>query len=182
MYKIREVELDDVDFILDCKLNIIFNSSEITTMEKSDMEKVVNYCEEDIRENLQNYKKVYCDDEIVCVYGVYDYSDGVIIDTLYVMPHVRKGGIATDIIKHIINTNFLPLYVCIDRNNDIANKLFMKFNFTCIEKNEFKRILKNVNVKEENYFIKIKQFEDEVKKIAKKYEIKYKLECKKDKI
>ena len=58
MYKIKNAENNDVDLLLDMKLDIIFNSEEIVDLDKSEMEKIVNYSEEEIRDNLQNYKLV----------------------------------------------------------------------------------------------------------------------------
>lgn len=175
MYKIENAELKDVDMILDCKLDIIFNSDEITLIEKSDMEKLVNCCEEEIRENLKDYKMVYEQGKLVAIYAINDYNDGILIDTLYVMPNIRKNGVASNILNGIIAQNFKPLYLWVYKNNDIAIRLCKKYNFNIEEETEHRYFMKNSNEKESNNSIKLKMFQDEVKLLAKKYNVNYEL-------
>ncbi|MBP3707876.1 MAG: GNAT family N-acetyltransferase [Clostridia bacterium] len=175
MYRIESAELKDVDIILDCKLDIIFNSDEITQIEKSDMEKVVNCCEEEIRENIKDYKMVYEQEDLVAIYATSDYNDGILIDTLYVMPDSRKSGVASNLINGIISQNFKPLYVWIYKNNDVALHLYKKYNFNIEEETEYRYFMKNVNEKESNNSIKLKMFQDEVMLLAKKYNVNYEL-------
>ena len=52
MLNIRKAELNDVDMLLDMKLDIILSSEEIAELDKRELEKIVNYSEEEIRENL----------------------------------------------------------------------------------------------------------------------------------
>ena len=56
MLNIRKAELNDVDMLLDMKLDIILSSEEIAELDKRELEKIVNYSEEEIRENLEDYK------------------------------------------------------------------------------------------------------------------------------
>ena len=178
MYREEIAEVKDVDLILDFKLDIIFSSSEAASMERADMEKTVNYCEEEIRENIDKYRILYEDETIVAAYFVDDYSDGKIIDLIYVMPDKRRLGIGDYILSNIINNNYQPLYAWIYNENEIANHLFKSKNFIIEEENKYKSLLKNGNEKEENKCIKIKMFEREVEELSKKYGVEYKLECK----
>lgn len=178
MYREEIAGVKDVDLILDFKLDIIFSSSEVASMERADMEKMVNYCEEEIRENIEKYKILYDDDMIVASYLVDDYCDGKMIDFIYVMPDKRNNGIGKYILSNIINNNYQPIYAWIYKENEIANQLFKSNNFSTDEESEFKLLLKNNNDKEENNIIKIKMFEREVEELSKKYKIEYKLECK----
>ena len=48
MLNIRKAELNDVDMLLDMKLDIILSSEEIAELDKRELEKIVNYSEEEI--------------------------------------------------------------------------------------------------------------------------------------
>lgn len=178
MYTVTQAEINDVDLLLDMKLDIIFNSEEVLTMEKNEMEKVVNYTEEEIREKLSNYKFIYKEHELVASFSTDDYDDGKIIDMIYVLPNYRKNKIATWIIDYIIENNFEPLYMWVYKNNDIAVSIANKKGFNIVESAEYKLLMKSDNLKKENNCIKLKIFEQEVEKLAKKYGVEYSLQCK----
>ena len=113
MLNIRKAELDDVDMLLDMKLDIILSSEEIAELDKRELEKIVNYSEEEIRENLENYKIIEDNDKnIIGIFALFDYDDGKLLDTIYVINSSRKKGIGTKIIKNIIlfssKINFKP--------------------------------------------------------------------------
>ncbi|MBQ3409507.1 MAG: GNAT family N-acetyltransferase [Clostridia bacterium] len=175
MYRELQAEIKDVDLILDFKLDIIFNSKEIASMERCDLEKIVNYCEEEIRENIDKYKLWYDDENIVAAFSVDDYSDEKMIDFIYVTYENRRNGIGKKILNNIINKNYQVLYAWVDKENEAAICMFKNNNFVIDEETDFKYLMKNLNEKEENKSIKQRMFEDEVAKLAKKYGIRYNL-------
>lgn len=176
MYNVKQAEIADVDLILDISLDIIFSSKEIVNMEKNEMEKLVNYTEEDIRENIDNYNMVYESDSVVGVFSISDYKDGKFIDLLYVLPNFRNNGVGDFILKKMIQDNYQAIYTSTYKENRDGIKFLEKHNFNVYDNNEFKFFLKNENIKEENVSIKNKCFKDEVQQLANKYGIKYKLE------
>lgn len=178
MYREEKAELKDVDLILDFKLDVVFNSKEVASMERNEMEKLVNYIEEEIRENIDKYNLVYDDDTLVAAYLVDDYADGKMIDLIYVVLDKRQNGIGNYILSNIIERNFQKLYAWIYKENEIIMHMLKKNNFIIEEESDFKFLMKCENDKKENNDIKIKLFKEEVDKLAKKYEINYKLECK----
>ena len=177
MYREEKAELKDVDLILDFKLDVIFSSSEVASMEKSEMEKLVNYCEEEIRENIDKYKLVYNDEILVAAYLVDDYTDGKIIDLIYVVLDKRQNGIGSYILNNIIEENYQSLYAWINKENEIIMHMLKTHNFVIEEESDYKYLMKCSNDKIENTDIKIKLFKNEVEKLSKKYGIDYKLEC-----
>lgn len=178
MYREEKAELKDVDLILDFKLDIVFNSKEVASMERNEMEKLVNYIEEEIRENIDKYNLVYDDDILVASYLVDDYIDGKMIDLIYVVMDKRQNGIGNYILNNIIERNFQKLYAWIYKENKIIMHMLKKNYFVIEEESDFKYLMKCENNKKENNDIKINLFKEEVDKLAKKYGIDYKLECK----
>lgn len=176
MFSKEIAEIKDVDYILDARLDDLFNSEEVLSMEKNDMEKAVNYCEEDIRENIEKYRVVYADCKIAAMYSIDDYLDGKILDMFYVIPQYRDADTVRNIIDEILSETYLPVYIAVYKNNKTMFDLCHKNNFKQYEELEFKYIVKNDNIKESNDSIRINAFEDEVKKLAKKYNVEYSFE------
>lgn len=173
MYKIKDAENNDVDLLLDMKLDIIFNSEEIVNLDRNEMEKLVNYSEEEIRDNLQHYKLVFYDNNLVAMFAVIDYEDGKLIDTIYVKQDYRNKGIGTKILNKIIQTNYQALYLWVYKSNKNAIDLYNKMNFLKIEETETRFLMKNENIKDENNLIKAKLFCKEVEELYKKYKLEY---------
>ena len=173
MYKIKNAEKSNVDLLLDMKLDIIFNSKEILDLDKNEMEKIVNYSEEQIRENLSDYKLVFNEDEIIATFAVVDYDDGKLLDTIYVKSDYRNQGIASKIINKIINTNYNPIYLWVYKSNEIAINFYKKFGFKVEEETENRIFMKNENLKKENDIIKAKLFCKDVEQLSKKYKLEY---------
>jgi len=141
------------------------------------MEKLVNYCEEEIRENIENYRIVYEENKIVAAFHVDDYSDGKMVDFVYVMPDCRRLGIGTYIINEIVNNNYKALYAWVYKENEIAIHMMESNAFVVEEETEYKYLMKNLNEKKENIDIKLQLFKNDVDELAKKYGITYKLDC-----
>lgn len=173
MYKIKNAENNDVDLLLDMKLDIIFNSEEIVDLDRNEMEKIVNYSEEEIRENLQNYKLVFEDDVLVAMYAVNDYDNGKLIDTIYVKQDFRNKGIGTKILNKIIKNNYQTLYLWVYKSNKSAIDLYKKMGFAVVEETKNRIFMKNQNIKPENNLIKAKLFCKEVEELYKKYKLEY---------
>lgn len=173
MYKIKNAENNDVDLLLDMKLDIIFNSEEILELNKNEMEKIVNYSEEEIRANLSEYKLVSEDETIVATYAVVEYNDGKLIDTIYVKPYYRNKGIGTKILNRIIKENYQPIYLWVYRSNKKAIDLYEKLGFIIQDETENKFFMINKNIKRENDRIKAKLFCKDVEQLSKKYNLEY---------
>lgn len=174
MLNIRNAELNDVDMLLDMKLDIILSSEEIADLDKRELEKIVNYSEEQIRENLEDYKIIEDDNKnIIGTFALFDYDDGKLLDTIYVTGINRKTGIGTKIIKNIISNSYQPIYLWVYKSNELAIKLYKKLNFKIEEETDTKYFMKNENIKSENNLIKARAFCSEVEKISKKYNLEY---------
>lgn len=174
MLNIRKAELDDVDMLLDMKLDIILSSEEIAELDKRELEKIVNYSEEEIRENLEDYKIIEDNDKnIIGIFALFDYDDGKLLDTIYVINSSRKKGIGTKIIKNIILNNYQPIYLWVYKSNKLAVKLYERLNFKIKEETDTRYFMKNENIKPDNNLIKARAFCSEVEKISKKYNLEY---------
>lgn len=171
--KLRDANIDDVDFILDMKLDIILNKPYIVNLNKNELERKVLEAEEQIRENIQEYK-IILEEENKCGFiAIIDLDDSVVIDDIYILSDYRNNGIAIYLIKEIIKTNFKPIHIWIDKMNVNLIDICKNIGFINEEEIEEKIHMVYENEKEENISIKAEILCKEVSKLCEKYNIEY---------
>ena len=168
----KEAEENDVDLILDMKLDIILNNKQTLNMNKNELEKAVLETEEQIRENLYNYKLIVNKLNVIGFVSIVDVSEEILIDSIYIMSNYRNNGIGTYILKEIIRTNFKPINICTSKENNKLINICQNIGFS-MEEQENKLYMKYQNDKEENKQIKAELLCKEVSKLCEKYKVKY---------
>lgn len=169
----RYAEENDVDLLLDMKLDIILNNKNVLTMNKAELEKAVLEAEEQIRENLIDYKVILKDEREIGFISVADSGETILIDCIYIMQEYRNNGIGTFILKEIIKTNYKPIIILIDKDNIKLINICEKIGFFVDENLENKIYMRCENDKEENKQIKAEILCKEVSELCKKYKMKY---------
>ena len=169
----RDAEVDDVDFILDMKLDIILNNEKVLNMNKNELERQVLEAEEQIRENLNEYKMILANLEEIGFISIIDLDNEIVIDNIYIINEFRNNGVGTYILKEIIRTNFKPIFIDIDKNYSNLINICQNIGFVLEEETENKLYMKYQNEKEENKQIKAEILCKEVSKLCEKYNIEY---------
>ena len=171
--KLKEANINDVDLILDMKLDIILNSPNIVNLNKNELERKVLEAEEQIRENLQEYKMISVEDINIGFISIIDLDNIILIDSIYILNDYRNNGIATYVVKEIINTNFKPIHIWVDKENIKLINICKNIGFINENESEDKIYMKCQNEKEENKQIKAEILCKEVSKLCEKYNIEY---------
>lgn len=171
--KLKEANINDVDLILDMKLDIILNSPNIVNLNKNELERKVLEAEEQIRENLQEYKMISVEDINIGFISIIDLDNEIVIDNIYIINEFRNNGVGTYILKEIIRTNFKPIFIDIDKNYSNLINICQNIGFVLEEETENKLYMKYQNEKEENKQIKAEILCKEVSKLCEKYNIEY---------
>lgn len=171
--KLKEANINDVDLILDMKLDIILNSPNIVNLNKNELERKVLEAEEQIRENLQEYKMISVEDINIGFISIINLDNEIVIDNIYIINEFRNNGVGTYILKEIIRTNFKPIFIDIDKNYSNLINICQNIGFVLEEETENKLYMKYQNEKEENKQIKAEILCKEVSKLCEKYNIEY---------
>lgn len=171
--KLKEANINDVDLILDMKLDIILNNPFMINLNKNELERKVLEAEEQIRENLQEYKMISVEKTDIGFISIIDLDNIILIDNIYVLNDYRDNGIATYILNKIINTNFKPIHIWIDKKNIKLINICKKIGFVNDVESEDKIYMKCKNEKEENINIKAEILCNEVSNLCKKYNVNY---------
>lgn len=171
--KLKEANTNDVDFILDMKLDIILNDNKVINMDKKELERKVLEAEEQIRENLKEYKIISVEEKDIGFISIIDLDNIILIDNMYIFSDYRNNGIATYLIKEIIRTNFKPIHIWIDKINLKLINICKNIGFSNEEEFEEKIHMIYENEKEENISIKAEILCNEVSKLCEKYNVNY---------
>lgn len=170
---LENAEIDDVDFILDLKLDIILNNKNVLNMNKFELEKTVLEEEEKIRENLNAYKIIKIEMQKIGFICTNEIENELQIDGIYILQNYRNNGACTFVIKEIIKNNFKPIRILIDKNDSKMVELFEKLDFYKEEQIEDKICMICQNDKKENDILKAEMVCNEVAKLCEKYKLKY---------
>lgn len=168
-----QADINDVDLILDMKLDIILNNKNVINMSKNELEKSVIEAEEQIRLNLTDYKIILYNNEKIGYICMIDLENMLLIDSIYIICNYRNKGICTVTLQKMVKANFKPVCIWIEKENVKLINICKNINFLIEEELENKLFLKNKNEKEENKVIKAELLCNEVYKLCKKYNMKF---------
>ena len=171
--EIVDAEENDVDLLLDMTLDIILNNEETLKMNKNELEKTVLEAEEQIRANLADYKVILENCQKVGFISIVDYGEAKLIEHIYIMNESRNRGIGTYAMKEMIKSNYKPIFLWVDKSNNILMKLCKNMGFNIEEELENRYYMKYENNKEDNKKIKAQILCMEVSRLCKKYKMDY---------
>lgn len=141
-YKLEKATVSDVSKLIDYKLKNIFEYA--TNLQNDEIVRINNYVETHIPVQLENYKIIHINNEMVGCLLVENKYDGVLIDEIYLEENYRNIGIGTDIIKKIISKNDI-IYLWVYKLNIKAVSLYKKLGFSIIEETETRYFMKYRN-------------------------------------
>lgn len=141
-YYLKKATLSDFDKILEYKLKTIFDYTNELSQEEKD--KIVNYSNEFILNNIHKYNLIFVGDNIVGCVLVVEHADGVLLDEIYIEPPFRNNGIGSSILTDILKINSV-VYLWVYKNNKRAIDLYSRFGFTVIDQTETRFFMKKLS-------------------------------------
>ena len=104
-FKIYKAKEKDIEIITSMKMLVMINDDLDYSLSDDDKQKLRDNIIKNIKKDYKNYNIIVLDDKTIGAYSLFDYSDGVMIDQIYLFEEYRKLGIGSRIIKQIISTN-----------------------------------------------------------------------------
>lgn len=132
---------EDIKMLKDLKLKTILTdaSSNINPLEKN---KIIQYVNNYIEKNYQKYNLIVFKENILGVYCIDQYKNGLLLDEIYIFPKYRNKGIATKIITNLQNTNSKNIYLWVYKSNKIALNLYTHLEFNIETETETRYLMK----------------------------------------
>lgn len=132
-YTLVSADKRHVEQLKQYKLNTILEyASNISVEEKN---KIINYVNESILEQVSNYKIICVDGKEVGCLFIEDYEDGILLDEIYLEEPYRNQGIGTDILNTVLKNNPI-VYLWVYKLNKKAVALYQKMNFKIVKETE----------------------------------------------
>ena len=145
MYKLIDVDINDITLLIDFKLKSITENA--TGLSKSEINKIKKYVKQTIPKQLSEYKIISVDNHKVGCFLITKYEDGLLLDEIYLTEIYRNHGIGSNIIENILKGEQLPIYLWVYKNNVGALRLYKKLGFNVIEETESRYFMKYLKYK-----------------------------------
>ncbi len=141
-YELSFAKKDSTELLIKYKLNSIFEYA--VNLSRYEIDKINKYVKYVIPKQINNYKLIIVDNEIVGCLLVENYRDGVILDEINLDKEYRHRGIGTSIIKNIIIENRIT-YLWVYKANKTAFNLYSKLGFKIIDETDYRYLMKFSN-------------------------------------
>lgn len=132
-YDLLNATNNDIKYIKDAKIYNIFNYA--CDLSKNEISRINNYIDKNIPNQIPYYKLIIVNNIRVGCLLVIAKDDGVILDEIYLDEDYRNKGIATNIIKAILEINPV-VYLWVYKQNVKAISLYKKMKFEIIEETD----------------------------------------------
>jgi len=138
-YKLVNASNDNYDTLVKYKLATVLEYA--TNLEQEELDKICNYVNNEVKEQLNNYKLIVVDETIVGCLLVKDYDNGVLLDEIFIEENCRNFGIGTQILNNVLSENNI-VYLYVYKENAKAYKLYVKMGFVIILETDTRYFMK----------------------------------------
>lgn len=140
-YKLELSSKKDIDILIKYKLSSILEYA--SDLSNKELDEINTYVKDNVPNQINNYKLINIDGNIVGCIFVENKDNGVIIDELYIEEKYRNNGIGTDLINNVISNNNI-VYLWVYKLNVKAIRLYKRLGFKIIKETENRYYMKYV--------------------------------------
>lgn len=133
-YKLINASINDIERIKNYKLKTIFAYA--NNLNSEEKERINNYVNENIPNEIDNYKNIVLNNNIVGSILLTKKDGAILLDEIFIEEQYRNRGIGTNIIKNIIANIDSNIYLWVYKDNIKAIKLYSKLGFNIKEKTD----------------------------------------------
>lgn len=138
-YKLVNASNDNYDTLVKYKLATVLEYA--PNLEQEELDKICNYVNNEVKEQLNNYKLIVVDETIVGCLFVKDYDNGVLLDEIFIEGNCRNFGVGTQILNNVLSENNI-VYLYVYKENEKAYKLYVKMGFVIILETDTRYFMK----------------------------------------
>ena len=140
-YKLELSSKKDIDILIKYKLSSILEYA--SDLSNKELDEINTYVKDNVPNQINNYKLINIDGNIVGCILVENKDNGVIIDELYIEEKYRNNSIGTDLINNVISNNNI-VYLWVYKLNVKAIRLYKRLGFKIIKETENRYYMKYV--------------------------------------
>ena len=129
----------DIERLIEYKRRTIFDYAE--NLSDEEIKKIENYITINIPKELNNYRNIVVNDNIVGCLLITEENGVKLLDEIYLEEEYRNKGIGSDIIKSILKENDI-IYLWVYKLNHKAISLYKKLGFFVDEETEIRYHMK----------------------------------------
>ena len=132
-YSLRAATDNDIELLIRFKLFTILKYAK--NLSKDEVNKINKYVRDSIYREVDNYKLVIVNKEIIGCILVSDLDDGKLLDEIYLVDKYRNKGIGSTLIKDVLRNNPI-VYLWVYKDNKEAISLYRRLGFLIYEETD----------------------------------------------
>ncbi len=137
-YSLEKATQEEKEILIKFKLKSILDYAE--NLKEEEKQKIISYVEENINREIQDYKVIKIEEQIIgCLY-IRPFEDGVLLDEIYLIEAYRNRKIGSTLIKQILEENKI-VYLWVYKKNTIALNLYKKLGFKVKEETDTRNFM-----------------------------------------
>lgn len=133
-YKLENASIKDIERIKKYKLITIFEYAK--DLDKEEVEKINNYVNKTISNQIFEYKNIVLNNIIVGSFLITKNENGLLLDEIFIEEQYRNKGIGTSIIKDVVSKSNSNVYLWVYKDNVKAFNLYNKIGFNIKEETD----------------------------------------------
>ena len=133
-YKLENASIKDIERIKKYKLNTIFEYAK--DLDKEEVEKINNYVNKTIPNQIFEYKNIVLNDIIVGSFLITKNENGLLLDEIFIEEQYRNKGIGTSIIKDVVSKSNSNVCLWVYKDNIKAVNLYNRIGFNIKEETD----------------------------------------------
>lgn len=133
-YKLENASIKDIERIKKYKLITIFEYAK--DLDKEEVEKINNYVNKTISNQIFEYKNIVLNNIIVGSFLITKNENGLLLDEIFIEEQYRNKGIGTSIIKDVVSKSNSNVYLWVYKDNVKAVNLYNKIGFNIKEETD----------------------------------------------
>lgn len=138
-YELNKATEKNFEYLEKAKLYNIFQYA--YDLDQGEIDRINKYVKNHIPMEIENYRIINVNNNIVGCLLVCNKYDGIIIDDIYLEEQYRNKGIGTNIIKEILCQNKI-VYLWVYKENTKAISLYEKLGFKIVEETKTRYFMK----------------------------------------
>ena len=133
MYSLVNANNNNYDLLRKYKLASILDYAD--NISEEELKIINNYVDENMKKDINNYKLIVINNEIIGCLLIKKFKDGYLLDEIFIEEKYRNKKIGSSIIKDL-EQKYNIIYLWVYKNNRVAINLYKKYNFNVIDETE----------------------------------------------
>ncbi len=130
LFEVAPAQHADIEILYACNRALIEIYEDTDTI---DLAHVLAWIRRKLEGHIEEYSRILVDGEVAGFFRFALSEDAMELDDLYILPAYQNRGLATALIRSLVSTTALPVFLYVFRENRGAVRLYERLGFRVTE-------------------------------------------------